>query len=173
MKLRQLTIEKKRRREAYYFILPAFFYMLLVLGYPLIYNVVLSFKDVNVKNLTKGGSVFVGFQNYIDLFQNDTFLLVMRNTFIFTLACLLFQFTIGFAFAIFFSQKFRLSGPIRGIVLVSYMMPMAVTGLLGKNLFSNTGLINDLLVKIGVVGPEWLDRPCSGYCHELLGGHTL
>ena len=156
MKLRQLTIEKKRRREAYYFILPAFFYMLLVLGYPLIYNVVLSFKDVNVKNLTKGGSVFVGFQNYIDLFQNDTFLLVMRNTFIFTLACLLFQFTIGFAFAIFFSQKFRLSGPIRGIVLVSYMMPMAVTGLLGKNLFSNTGLINDLLVKIGVVGPEWL-----------------
>ena len=102
MKLRQLTIEKKRRREAYYFILPAFFYMLLVLGYPLIYNVVLSFKDVNVKNLTKGGSVFVGFQNYIDLFQNDTFLLVMRNTFIFTLACLLFQFTIGFAFAIFF-----------------------------------------------------------------------
>ena len=33
---------------------------------------------------------------------------------------------------------------------------MAVTGLLGKNLFSNTGLINDLLVKIGVVGPEWL-----------------
>ena len=156
MKLRQLTIEKKRRREAYYFILPAFFYMLLVLGYPLIYNVVLSFKDVNVKNLTKGGSVFVGFQNYIDLFQNDTFLLVMRNTFIFTLACLLFQFTIGFAFAIFFSQKFRLSGPIRGIVLVSYMMPMAVTGLLGKNLFSNTGVINDLLVKIGVVGPEWL-----------------
>jgi len=49
LKLRQLTIEKKRRREAYYFILPAFFYMLLVLGYPLIYNVVLSFKDVNVK----------------------------------------------------------------------------------------------------------------------------
>ena len=156
MKAKQLSIEKRRRREAYGFILPAFCYMLLVLGYPLIYNVILSFKNVDVKNLTKGGSVFVGLQNYIDLFQNDTFILVLRNTFVFTIACLVFQFTIGFAFAIFFSQKFRLSGPIRGIVLVSYMMPMAVTGLLGKNLFSNAGLIKDLLGKIGIVGPEWL-----------------
>lgn len=156
MKIKQLSIEKKRRREAYCFILPAFFYMLLVLGYPLVYNVILSFKNVDVKNLTKGGSVFVGFQNYIDLFQNDTFLLVLRNTFIFTIACLVFQFTIGFAFAIFFYQKFRLSGPIRGIVLVSYMMPMAVTGLLGKNLFSNAGLVNNLLARFGIIGPEWL-----------------
>ena len=33
---------------------------------------------------------------------------------------------------------------------------MAVTGLLGKNIFSNAGLINDLLGKIGISGPEWL-----------------
>lgn len=156
MKGKQLSIEKRKRREAYAFILPAFCYMVLVLGYPLIYNVVLSFKNVDVKNLTKGGSVFVGLQNYIELFQNDTFLLVIKNTFVFTIACLIFQFTIGFAFAIFFYQKFRLSGPIRGMVLVSYMMPMAVTGLLGKNIFSNLGLINDLLSKIGIAGPEWL-----------------
>ncbi len=146
----------KRRREAYCFILPAFFYMILVLGYPLVYNIILSFKNVNVKNLTKGGSVFVGFQNYIDLFQNATFRLVLKNTFVFTIACLVFQFTIGFIFALFFSQKFKLSGPIRGMILVSYMMPMSVTGLLGKNIFANAGLINDLLSKIGIAGPEWL-----------------
>lgn len=146
----------RRRREAYCFILPAFIYMILVLGYPLVYNVILSFKNVDVKNLTKGGSIFVGFQNYIDLFHDPTFILVLKNTFIFTIACLVFQFTIGFAFALFFSQKFRLSGPIRGMILVSYMMPMAVTGLLGKNIFSNAGLVNDLLSKIGIVGPEWL-----------------
>lgn len=156
MNLKQLSIEKKRRWEAYGFILPAFFYMLLILGYPLLYNVILSFKNVDVKNLTKGGAVFVGFQNYIELFQNKTFLLVIQNTFVFTIACLVFQFTLGFAFALFFSQKFRFSGPIRGMILVSYMMPMAVTGLLGKNLFSNMGLINNLLGKIGIAGPEWL-----------------
>lgn len=146
----------RRRREAYCFILPAFIYILLVLGYPLAYNVVLSFKDVNVKNLTKGTSVFIGWANYVELFQSPTFLLVLKNTFVFTIACLVFQFTIGFAFALFFNQKFRLAGPIRGMILVSYMMPMAVTGLLGKNIFSNEGLINDLLSRIGIMGPEWL-----------------
>lgn len=149
-------MEARKRMEGYFFILPGFIYIILVMGYPLIYNVVLSFKNVDVKNLTKGGAVFVGFQNYAELFQDSTFHLVLKNTFVFTIACLIFQFTIGFAFALFFYQKFRLAGPIRGMILVSYMMPMAVTGLLGKNIFSNAGLINDLLSKIGVAGPEWL-----------------
>lgn len=153
---KSLSMSARKNREAYCFILPAFIYMLLVLGYPLVYNIVLSFKDVNVKNLAKGGSVFIGFQNYIDLFQNDTFILVLKNTFIFTIACLVFQFTIGFALALFFYQKFRLSGPVRGLLLVSYMIPMSVTGLLGKNIFSNAGLINNLLGKFGIAGPEWL-----------------
>lgn len=156
MKSKPLSMESRKRREAYCFILPAFAYILFVLGYPLGYNVWLSLKNVDVMNLTKGGSIFVGLQNYKELFADPTFILILKNTFIFTIACLVFQFTIGFAFAIFFNQRFRLSGPIRGMILVSYMMPMAVTGLLGKNIFSNAGLVNDLLLKIGIVGPEWL-----------------
>lgn len=142
--------------EAYWFILPAFIYMLIVLGYPLVYNLYLSFRNVDVKNLTKGGDIFVGLQNYKNLFADPTFRLVLKNTFVFTIACLVFQFTIGFALALFFNQKFKLAGPVRGMLLVSYMMPMSVTGLLGKNIFANAGLINDLLLKIGIVGPEWL-----------------
>lgn len=142
--------------EAYWFILPAFIYMLIVLGYPLVYNLYLSFRNVDVKNLTKGGDVFIGLQNYKNLFADPTFRLVLKNTFVFTIACLVFQFTIGFALALFFNQKFKLAGPVRGMLLVSYMMPMSVTGLLGKNIFANAGLINDLLLKIGIVGPEWL-----------------
>ena len=154
MKTRRMHV--KSGRDGYLFILPAFIYMLVVLGYPLVYNMILSFKNVDVKNLTKGGSKFIGFTNYINLFHDPIFLLVLRNTFIFTIACLVFQFTIGFAFAMFFNQKFRLSGPIRGMILISYMMPMSVTGLLGKNIFFNDGLVNDLLSKIGIKGPEWL-----------------
>ena len=134
MAAKSRTMAQQKTKEAYCFIVPAFIYMILVLGYPIVYNIILSLKDVNVKNLKSGTSVFVGLQNYIDIFQ----------------------FTIGFAFAMFFNQKFKLAGPIRGLILVSYMMPMAVTGLLGKNIFSNAGLINDLLGKIGISGPEWL-----------------
>lgn len=156
LKKKTLSMSARKKLEAYCFVLPAFVYIVVVMGYPLIYNIVLSLQNVTVRNLTKGTAEFVGLQNYINLFHDSTFLLVLKNTFIFTFACLVFQFTLGFAFALFFYQKFRLAGPIRGAILVSYMMPMAVTGLLGKNIFSNAGLINDLLSKLGIAGPEWL-----------------
>lgn len=154
-----MSMAAKKRMEGYCFIFPGFLYVLLVLGYPLAYNVILSFKDTNIKNFAKGTSVFVGFQNYISLFQNSTFQLVFKNTIVFTLACLVVQFTLGFVLALFFSQKFTLAGPVRGLILVAYMMPMSVTAMLGKNMFGvSEGVINDLLMKIGLIHEpiEWL-----------------
>lgn len=150
---------KKKRFEGYTFIMPGFLYMILILGYPLIYNFILSFKNTNIKNFKSGASVFVGLENYMQLFKDPTFQLVIRNTFIFTIACLVVQFTIGFLFAMFFSKKFTFAGPIRGLVLIGYMMPMSVTALLGKNMFGVTeGVINNLLMKLGVIHTpvEWL-----------------
>ena len=155
----KLSIAAKKKREAYIFILPGFIYLLIVCGYPLIYNIVLSFRNVNVRNIASGDSVFVGFENYIELFRDPTFLMVFRNTIIFTLACLVIQFTIGFLFAMFFLKKFTLAGPVRGLILVGYMMPMSVTALLGRNMFLlDGGVINDLLMKLHIVSEpvDWL-----------------
>ena len=75
-----MSMAAKKRMEGYCFILPGFLYVVLVLGYPLVYNIILSFKDTNVKNFAKGTSVFVGFQNYISLIHDSTFQLVFKNT---------------------------------------------------------------------------------------------
>lgn len=155
----KLDIAAKKRREAYIFILPGFVYLLAICGYPLIYNIILSFKNMNVKNMANGTSVFVGLKNYKDLFAEPTFQLVLKNTLVFTLACLAVQFTLGFLFAMFFSKKFTLAGPVRGLILVGYMMPMSVTALLGKNLFLlDGGVINDLLMRLHLVSSpvDWL-----------------
>ncbi|MBP3902387.1 MAG: sugar ABC transporter permease [Blautia sp.] len=149
----------KRKLEGYMFILPAFIYILVILGYPLIYNIVLSLRNVNVKTFASGADVFVGLENFKTLFADPTFQKVFKNTLVFTFGCLFFQFTIGFIFALFFSQKFTLAGPIRGLVLVAYMMPMSVTALLGKNMFDvSSGVINDLLMKMHLIQQpvEWL-----------------
>ena len=155
----KMSMAAIKRREGYTFILPGFIYMLVVLGYPLVYNFVLSFRNVNVKTFKGGTDVFVGLSNYIELFHNETFLMVFKNTFVFTIGCLVVQFTIGFIFALFFSKKFTLAGPIRGMILVGYMMPMSVTALLGKNMFDvSSGVINDLFMKLGLISApvEWL-----------------
>jgi len=103
--------------------------------------------------------VFVGLDNYRHLLGNSTFRQVIAQTFIFTISCLIFQFAIGFSFALFFSQKFRLSGPIRGMVVISYMMPMAVTGLIWNNMMqTDSGIINHILYSLGFINApmEWM-----------------
>ncbi len=154
-----MKIATKKKLEGYLFVLPGFLYILLILGYPLIYNIVLALRNVNVKTFASHTDIFVGIQNFKVLFADPTFRKIFRNTLVFTFGCLFFQFTIGFIFALFFSQKFKLSGPIRGLVLVAYMMPMSVTALLGKNMFDvSSGVFNDLLMKLHFIQApvEWL-----------------
>lgn len=154
----KLSLAAKKRVEGYTFILPGFLYMMLLLGYPLVYNFIMSFKNTSVKNLNSGTSVFIGFDNYVKLFNDPTFLLVLGNTFKFTIACLVVQFSVGFLFALLFSKKFTFAGPIRGLVLIGYMMPMSVTAMLGKNMFTADGVVNDLAMKLGLINApvEWL-----------------
>lgn len=150
---------KGRNFEGIFFVLPALVYMIFMIGYPLIYNIVLSFKNLDVKTFKGNTAVFVGLENYQAILMDEVFRKAFGNTVQYTLCCLLIQFTIGFIFALFFSKKFPLAGPIRGLLLVAYMMPMSVTALLGRNMFGVTeGVINDILLHLGIISKpvEWL-----------------
>jgi multiple sugar transport system permease protein len=152
------SLSAKRNLEGCAFILPGMIYMLALLGYPLVYNFVLGFRDVDVRTFKSGSDVFVGLSNYLYLFKDPVFRLVFRNTIVFTLVCIAVQFITGFLLALFFSKKFTFAGPIRGLILIAYMMPMSVTALVGKNMFGQIGVINDLLFKLGLIRnlPMWL-----------------
>ncbi|TAH67258.1 MAG: sugar ABC transporter permease [Anaerolineaceae bacterium] len=147
-----------KRKEGLLFTLPALIYMLALIGYSLIYNIILSFKNMNVRTFKGGNSVFVGLDNYIELFKDPVFLMVLKNTFIFTIACLAIQFTFGLIFALLFSKKFPLSGVIRGLLLVSYMLPMSVSGLLWRNMYGLDGVFNTILMSLGIIRQpiEWI-----------------
>ncbi len=144
------------------FVLPAFIYMLIFAGYPIISNFILSFQDVTVKNLVNGEKKFIGLQNYITLFQDEVFVKAMFNTLLFTVACLLFQFLIGFALAIFFTHKFKFAKVVRGLLMIPWMMPMTVTALMFKFMFAtDVGIINYILKSIGLITEniDWLTNP--------------
>ena len=44
MAAKSRTMAQQKTKEAYCFIVPAFIYMILVLGYPIVYNIILSLK---------------------------------------------------------------------------------------------------------------------------------
>ncbi|TCL54586.1 carbohydrate ABC transporter membrane protein 1 (CUT1 family) [Kineothrix alysoides] len=143
-----------------FFVLPALAYMLAFVGYPIIYNFILSFQDVTARNLKNGIRDFIGFKNYIDLFTQDNVLTAsLWNTLVFTVSCLVFQFIVGFALAVFFNKKFAFSKPVRGLLMMPWMIPITITGLIFKFMFgTDVGIINYFLKTIGLIGEnvEWL-----------------
>lgn len=145
-----------------FFVLPAFLYMLIFVGYPIIQNIILSFQDVTVANLVRGTRHFVFLENYKNLLSDKVFLSALKNTLLFTILCLVFQFAAGFALALFFSRNFTFAKPVRGILLVPWMIPITVTALLFKLLFAtDIGVLNYILRSLHIINQniEWLTTP--------------
>lgn len=148
----------------YLFILPAVVFMIAFVGYPILYNIILSFQHVDLMALSSGVRESVGLRNYMDLFNNPVLKIALWNTFFFSVMCIALQFTIGFAFALFFNLDFKFSKPIRGLIMVAWLIPMTITALNFKFMFSlKGGIINELLMTLGIIqNPiEWLIGPKS------------
>lgn len=144
--------EKKERIIGYCFVLPAVIYMLIFIGYPIIYNWIISFQDVTATTLGSSVRDFVGLDNYRAVFADSTFPRAVKQTFFYTIVCLIFQFSLGFLFAMFFSKKFSFSKPIRGFIVISWMLPITVTALVFKFMFAEgNGIINAILLELHLI----------------------
>ncbi|MFD0616132.1 carbohydrate ABC transporter permease [Paenibacillus sp. GCM10027629] len=148
----------KKYGVGYLFVIPALAYMIFFVGYPIVDNVRLSLFDVNVMNLSSGEQPFVGLQNYIELFREGTLTHVLINTLIFTAACLILQFIVGLAFAMLFSLTFRFAQQLRGLVMISWLLPATITAMMFKFMFSLDGIVNDTLLRLHLIESpiEWL-----------------
>lgn len=158
---------ERRKRKGFFrydnvgilFVLPAFLYMLVFVGYPIVKNIVLSLQDVTVRTLTASDKPFVGLKNYIEIFQDPVFTKSLVNTLLFTVCCLIVQFLIGFLLALFFNQHFRISKPVRGLMLIPWMIPITVTALMFKFIFgTDVGILNYALRSLGIISQniDWL-----------------
>ena len=128
-------------KVGFLFALPAAIYMLIFVGYPMIQNFILSFKNVDVYSFADASKqAFVGFENYKELFSGGEAILTtaIKNTLIFTVASIFFQFFIGFGLALLFSKKFKGSSFFRGVTMISWLLPVTVAGLLFKFMFAST-----------------------------------
>jgi len=121
-------------------------------GMPLVYNVMMSFQEVDMFNLGTFWRPFVGLENYQAVLNQPEFGLVMKNTAFFVFGSIAGQFTFGFLLAIFFMAKFPFASTIRGVFLVSWVMPGLVVGALwGWILAGDFGVLNAILKSLGII----------------------
>lgn len=164
-------MRKRKKKSGTYlgflFAMPALVYMLVFIGYPMIQNLVLSFKNVDVYTFAKPeNQSFVGLQNYTELFTdvNSIMSRSIGNTLLFTVGSIFFQFFIGFGLALLFSKKFKGCSFFRGVTMISWLLPVTVAGLLFKFMFASSGgIINQFLMGLHLIQApiDWLLEPGS------------
>jgi multiple sugar transport system permease protein len=132
---------------------PTFLVLVLVVGYPLVAAVRLSFTTQGTGIDPKTGFVikgdtFVGLQNYLDLFSGDTgaqFGQALFNTTSFTVVGVALETVIGVAMALVMSKALRGQAFIRAAILIPWVIPTAVSGLLWQWIFNSDGIANKLI----------------------------
>src|SRR5260221_9613228 len=144
------------------FLLPATVFVAVFYVYPILLNIVMSFERFTAKSFVTGEAPFIGFGNFNRLFSNPDFPVALQNTLLFTVGSLIFQFVIGLALALFFNQKFPLSGILRSLFLLPWLAPVLVSGAICVRFFDlDYGVINFFLRVLGLIQHPlaWLTDP--------------
>ncbi|MER7174293.1 carbohydrate ABC transporter permease [Streptomyces mesophilus] len=156
-----LRARRRRRLSQWGFIAPAVVFMLLFFGYPLVRNIVMSFQDFSPSTFFDGKAPFNGTDNWSKVFQDDLFGKALWHTIVFTIGSLIGQFGIGLALAVFFTKKFPLNGFLRSLILLPWLVPMVVSGIVWRRILDqDTGVLNSLFDTLGFGGSTpWLTSP--------------
>ncbi|HEX7556536.1 MAG TPA: sugar ABC transporter permease [Leptolinea sp.] len=146
----------------YLFILPSVLFLGAILGFPILYSIVISFQKYNLATLVSGKAQFIGLQNYIAVLENPQLQNASIHSLIFTFFSILFQFTIGLGLAILLNKSFPLNNVMRGVLLSGWQVPSVVTGTVFLWLFNlDYGLVNFLLTSLKLVHEPiaWFFQP--------------
>ncbi|WP_437585175.1 carbohydrate ABC transporter permease [Paramicrobacterium sp. CJ85] len=142
------------------FIVPAAVYLLLFFGYPVVKNLLMSFQEYTTKTFFTGEAPFVGLTNYLTVVNSNLFWPSMINTALFTVGSIVGQFVIGLALAAFFKRRFPLSGFLRAMLLLPWLLPLIVASATWRSILDkDSGILNQFLTGIGLDAVPWLTSP--------------
>jgi multiple sugar transport system permease protein len=145
----------------YLFVVPAMVFIVAILLYPLGYQLYMSVYGVTLGNFLVGNAPFVGLEQYQEVVTDSRFHHALWITLVFTVSCLVFQFIIGLALALFFNRAFPGGGIMRALMLLGWMIPLVVSGNLWRWMLNGQYGVINLLVNVGPLdlGRDWLTGP--------------
>ncbi|MGW3350475.1 carbohydrate ABC transporter permease [Nonomuraea rubra] len=149
-----------RRATPWLFSLPAVVFVAMFFGYPIVQNVVMSFQEYTTSTFYSGEAPWVGLANYVTILSSYLFTTTLVNTALFTIGSITFQFVIGLALALFFRRNFPLSGFLRAMLLLPWLIPLIASSAVWKWLLDQeSGALNQFLGLFGVPAVPWLVDP--------------
>lgn len=149
--------DRKAHRTAALMLLPAGVLMVTFLLIPIVLTFGLAFT--NARLISPEPARFIGLDNFVRLFQNDTFWKSLANTVIFAVVIVPVQSAIALGLALLINTRMRGVNFFRTVYFLPVVTSMVVVSMLWLFMYQPNGLINALLAKVGIQGPDWLGDP--------------
>ena len=157
-----------RKLIPYRLISPAIIGILIFTVYPMIKVVYLSFFKTNLIHPEK--TKFVGFENYIKMFNSNAFSMAMKNTTVYSLVMILAVLLLSLLLAVWLGSK---NSPLDRFAQASVFVPHIISMVSVAMIFTqmmepNFGLFNTILTYLGLPTSRWLQSSDSSMASILL-----
>lgn len=132
---------------AWLLIVPAALYLMIIVVWPLIETVRLSFTNANI-----GGESYVGWENYEKLANSRKFHATIGRTFYWMFLSVTFKLVMGLIGASLLNANLRGKGAFRVLVMPPWIIPVAI-GCIGWLWLYNGqfGVLSGVLQKLGII----------------------
>ncbi len=158
----------RKDKFAYGLALPAIGVMFLVIVYPFVYNIVLSFSNMNLLHI-KDWSI-TGFDQYVQVFTQPVFYTVLLKTIIWTGVNIFFHVFIGVSLALLLNRNLPGKGIFRTLLILPWAVPQYITALTWRGMFNyEFGAINLFLMKVlNLPAVAWLKSPFEAFSAVII-----
>lgn len=140
-----------KKKSVWLFLLPGLAGLMLFYVIPFVGGIWYSLTDGSYKNS------FVGLQNYINIWNNQMFLLGLKNTMILSLICAPTVWVLSFVIASLLNRIRPQGAFFRNSILMPYLMPSSAMLLIWLLLFDYGGVVNRMLTALGAERVLWLE----------------
>ncbi|HPM60839.1 MAG TPA: sugar ABC transporter permease [bacterium] len=157
----------KVNRLAYFYTMPAFFLMGLMIVYPFIYNVVISFSNMNLSHFRDWH--ITGLGNYLQVVSGSSFWYFFFKTVLWTVLNVAFHVGIGVGLALLLNKDIKGKSIFRTLLILPWAVPQYITALTWRGMFnSEYGAVNLLLDRgLGLTIP-WLTTEWGAFAACLI-----
>ncbi len=142
------------------FPLPAMLFVVILMIFPVLYTLLLSFTDWN---LTSGAPLsFVGLESYKEVFAEERFRDSVSRTFIFTFFAVLFETILGVGAALILNRSFAGKNLVKLLLLLPLVATPVAIGIVFNLFYDPTiGLLNYMLSVFGLPQGMWVSDASS------------
>ncbi len=155
----------RRRREsqrsqslaAAWMIAPACILLVLFIIIPIALMFGLAFTDA--KLVSPQSPRMIWLDNFARLFSDPLFWKSLRNTTIFALVVVPVQAGLALGLALLVNVRIKGVNLFRTVYFVPVVTSIVVISVLWQFMYQPDGLINSMLAKVGIQGPDWLGNP--------------